>query len=104
MLARDEWLDLARKLDWTYSYVSEKELFPETAAGAPWLSQEEWRDWDEPYKTSFAEYVATQRDKEAAVRAVRDAVGRPEDLAALDPAWRSALKLHAAALPLAEFA
>ena len=28
MLKRDEWLDLARKLDWELSYVSEKEAFP----------------------------------------------------------------------------
>ena len=49
MPARDEWLDLARKLDWTYSYVPEKELFPEAVGGRPWLSQEEWKDWDERY-------------------------------------------------------
>ena len=29
MLARDEWLGLARKLDWEYSYVQEAEVFPE---------------------------------------------------------------------------
>ena len=35
MLARDEWLGLARKLDWQYSYVSEAEVFPEVTSGRP---------------------------------------------------------------------
>ena len=37
MLNRDEWLDLARKLDWELSYVSEQEAFPEPISGRPWL-------------------------------------------------------------------
>ena len=104
MLDRDEWLDLARKLDWELSYVTEREAFPEEVSGRPWLASEAWQRWDEPYRTSYGEYVETQSVKEAAVAAVRDAVGRPEDLAKLDPAWLSAVKLHAATLPLAEFA
>ena len=35
---------------------------------------------------------------------MRDAIGKLEDFQALDPSWLSALKLHAATLPLAEFA
>ena len=35
MLKRDDWLDLARKLDWDFSYVSEEEVFPEIRAGGP---------------------------------------------------------------------
>ena len=104
MLKREQWLDLARKLDWEYSYVSEKEIFPEQVSGRPWLSQKEWKDWDEPYRTSYAEYVSTQQAKDASVRAVQEAVGRPEDFQNLDPAWLNSLKLHAATLPLAEFA
>jgi len=104
MLRRDDWLDLARKLDWTYSYVDERELFPEEISGRPWLPGEEWRDWDEPYRTGFAEYVTNQSAKEAAVHAVRDALGGIDDFARLDRSWLSAHKLHAATLPLAEFA
>jgi toluene monooxygenase system protein A len=104
MIPRGEWHDLARKLDWTWSYVDEREAFPEALSGRPWLAQEQWADWDEPFRTSYTEYVAGQSAKEAAVRAVRDALGRPEDLAQLDPAWRAGVKLHAALLPLAEFA
>jgi toluene monooxygenase system protein A len=104
MLARDEWLDLARKLDWEYSYVTEREVFPEETSGAPWLTHDAWKEWDEPFRTTYAEYVTTQAAKEASVRAVRDAVGTVEDLKKLPREWLSALKLHAATLPLAEFA
>ena len=103
-LAREDWHDLARKLDWTFSYVQEREVYPEEVSGRPWLPSSAWSDWDEPYKTTFTEYVTQQSAKDASVYAVRDAVGRAEDFQKLDPSWRSALKLHAAALPLAEFA
>lgn len=43
MLKRDEWLQLARKLDWDYSYVSEKDVFPEEISGRPWLPHSEWQ-------------------------------------------------------------
>jgi toluene monooxygenase system protein A len=104
MLKREEWLDLARKLDWDYSYVDPKEVFPEAISGRPWLPHSEWKDWDEPYRTSFAEYVVTQHSKELSVLAVRDAVGKVENYQALDPSWLNGLKLHSATLPLAEFA
>jgi toluene monooxygenase system protein A len=104
MLRREQWLDLARKLDWSYSYVDEKEVFPEEISGHPWLPHEAWKDWEEPYRTSYAEYVHQQHAKDASVYAVRDAVGKVEDFAKLDAAWLSGLKLHAATLPLAEFA
>jgi toluene monooxygenase system protein A len=101
---RDEWLDLARKLDWDFSYVDEREAFPEALSGRPWLPGETWRGWDEPYRTSYAEYVENQHAKELSIAAVREAVGTAEDLSRLDKGWLSAVKLHAATLPLAEFA
>jgi toluene monooxygenase system protein A len=103
VIDRDQWLDLARQLDWDYSYVTEKDVFPAVASGQPWLPQTEWKDWDEPYRTTYVEYVTQQSEKEASIRAVREAVGRPEDFLELDPAWLNAVKLHAATLPLAEF-
>src|SRR5829696_1785241 len=63
MLKRSQWLDLARKLDWELSYVSEQEAFPEVQSGRPWLPHSEWSSWDEPYKTTYAEYVTQQCDK-----------------------------------------
>jgi toluene monooxygenase system protein A len=104
MLKREEWLDFGRDLDWELRYVREEDAFPLALAGRPWLPGTSWRDWDEPYRTTFADYVATQTEKDAAVEAVREVVGRPEDYAKLPVEWRSALKLHAATLPLAEFA
>ena len=104
MLKRQEWLDLARKLDWTYSYVQEQDVFPEAMSGRPWLEHAAWQAWDEPYRTTFAEYVTGQHEKEGAIAAVRDAVGKVADFGRHDRGWLSALKLHGATLPLAEFA
>ena len=104
MLKRSEWLDEARKLDWTLSYVREEDAFPPELSGEPWLPGETWRTWEEPFRTSYTEYVTGQAKKEAAVAAVREAIGSASDFAKLDPAWLNALKLHAATLPLAEFA
>jgi toluene monooxygenase system protein A len=104
VLTRDEWLDLARKLDWELSYVDERDAFPEAMSGRPALPGTAWRGWDEPYRTSFAEYVVNQHAKDAALFAVRQAIGKAEDIAGLDAGWRNAVKLHAATLPLAEFA
>src|SRR5438477_9438927 len=104
MLKRREWLEYARKLDWDLSYVSEEEAFPAVMSGRPWLPHDAWKDWDEPYRTSYAEYVATQAKKEAGLRAVQEMVGHAEDVRKLPATWVNALKLHAATLPLAEFA
>jgi toluene monooxygenase system protein A len=79
-------------------------LFPPLQSGTPWLQRSAWSGWDEPYRTTFAEYVSNQAEKEVAVSAVHDAIGRASDLSALDPGWLSGVKLHAATLPLAEFA
>ena len=104
MLKRSQWLENARKLDWEFSYVREDEVFPEVASGKPWLSHEQWKDWDEPYRTSFTEYVRMQSKKDDALAAIREAIGKPEDFRRLPKPWLSVLKLHAATLPLAEFA
>jgi toluene monooxygenase system protein A len=103
MLERDDWLPLASKLDWEFSYVSESEVFPEALSGSPWLPSDAWEGWQEPYRTTYREYVATQHQKEVSVSAVRAAIGRVSDYEKLDRAWLSAIKLHAAGLALAEF-
>ena len=104
MPLRDEWCDLARKLDWSFSYAEERQVYPEALSGTPWLPAREWRDWDEPFRSTYAEYVTTQHKKEVAFQAVAEAVGRVDDLSRLDPGWLSVVKLHMATLPLAEFA
>jgi toluene monooxygenase system protein A len=103
VLKREEWLHLARKLDWEYWHVTEEEVFPKIISGTPWLPHSEWQDWEEAFKTSYREYVENQHDKDMAVYAVRDAVGRLEDTQKLNTPWINGLKIHAAALPLAEF-
>src|SRR5258706_411246 len=85
VLPRAEWLDEARKLDWELSYVREEEAFPVVQAGRPWLVRSAWAGWDEPYRTTFADYVTHQAAKDTSVEAVRDAVGPPEDYKRLDP-------------------
>jgi toluene monooxygenase system protein A len=103
-MKREQWLDLARKLDWEFSYVREEDVFPVEVSGRPWLPSQAWSGWDEPYKTTYADYVANQAEKERAVVAVREALGRASDFGRLPRTWLSALKLHGATLPLAEFA
>jgi toluene monooxygenase system protein A len=104
VVKREQWLPFARELDWDLSYVSEEEAFPPEMAGQPWLPHQDWASWDEPYKTTYGEYVTKQHEKDAAVYAVKEALGQIDDYRKLDPAWVNGLKLHAATLPLAEFA
>ena len=50
MLAREEWLALAPKLDRNYSYVREEEVFPEVISGRPSLLHSEWKDGKNPLR------------------------------------------------------
>lgn len=101
---REGWFERTRKLEWRFDYVSEAQAFPPDMSGTPWLPSEAWAAWDEPYRTTYRDYVHGQSQKEEAVAAVRDAIGQAGDFAKHDRAWLSAVKLHAATLPLAEFA
>ncbi|HJY67591.1 MAG TPA: toluene monooxygenase, partial [Streptosporangiaceae bacterium] len=104
VLRRDDWLDLARKVDWTPRYVEERELFPEEISGRPWLTHDAWRDWNEVYRTTYREYVANQREKDAAVLGVRAALSKPRLFDDLDPGWVQLVKFHNGAVALAEYA
>ena len=104
VLRRDDWLDLARKVDWTYRYVDEREVFPEALSGRPWLTHEAWQDWSEVYRTTYREYVATQRAKDDAVQGVRSVLGKAHINEGLDPGWVQLVKFHNGALALAEYA
>ena len=94
MLNRDDWLPLARKLDWRFSYTTEEEVFPEIISGHPWLPHSTWQDWGEAFKTSYREYVQNQHEKDMAVYAVRDAVGRLENEENLATPWINGLKIQ----------
>jgi toluene monooxygenase system protein A len=49
-LKREEWFDVARDLDWTYSYVDEATIFPEWLSGLGKIPRDAFKKWDEPYK------------------------------------------------------
>ena len=106
MLKRDDWLDLARKLDWELSYVAERGGFPRSASGTPWLPHAAWRGLGRAvphHATPSTSPTSTTRRRRC--RAVREAVGRRRGLPdACRAPGSTALKLHAATLPLAEFA
>lgn len=104
MLQREKWSELTRKLDWNFTYVSESQVFPENLSGSPWLPHEQWRDWEEAFRITYADYVRTQSKKDVSLLAIRDAIGGSDEYRKLDKGWINGLKLHAATLPLAEFA
>jgi toluene monooxygenase system protein A len=103
-LPRDEWLDLARKVDWTYRYVSERDLFPEEMSGTPWLAHDDaWSEWSEGYRTSYSEYVQNQSAKDLSVLAVRDALDKQPIHERLDRSWLQLVKFHLGIFALAEY-
>jgi len=104
VLPRDDWLDLARKVDWTYSYVDEEDMFPAELSGTPWLTRPAWQGWNEAYRTTYREYVANQRAKDQALVGVRSALTKVHVHEGLDPRWLQLVKFHNGALALAEYA
>src|ERR1700750_1003163 len=104
MLNRSDWYDLARTTNCTPRYVSQAEMFPDMHTGAMGIEQEKWEGYDEPYKTSYPEYVRVQREKDSGVYSVKAALERNRLFAEADPGWRSILKMHYGGVALAEYA
>ena len=100
---RESWLDIARKVDWQYSYVKEQEVFPAEISGRPWLDHAAWAEWNEAYRTTYREYVANQRAKDESVMGVRSVLSKARLSEELDPGWVQLLKFHYGALALAEY-
>jgi hypothetical protein len=94
LLNRDDWYDIARDVDWTLSYVDTEAAFPEEWVGAKGIPSEDWVDWDEPFRVSFREYVMVQREKEAGVGAIREAMVRAKLYRNLDEGHRASTHLH----------
>jgi toluene monooxygenase system protein A len=103
-MKREEWADLVADVDWTFSYVDEEAVFPDWTSGTGKVPREAWAAWEEPYKTTYREYVATQSEKEAAAYAVKAALQRSNVGDSLDEGWRSNAKLHYGVTALAEYA
>ena len=104
LLDRAEWYDIARATNWTPKYVSEAELFPDLMTGAQGVPMAKWEVYDEPYKTSYPEYVRIQREKDAGAYSVKAALERSRIFEDADPGWRSILKSHYGAIALGEYA
>ncbi|SPD61797.1 protein of unknown function (plasmid) [Cupriavidus taiwanensis] len=104
LLERAAWYDIARTTNWTPTYVAESDLFPEVMAGAQGVPMEVWETYDEPYKTSYPEYVRIQRDKDAGAYSVKAALERSRMFENADPGWLSILKAHYGAIALGEYA
>ena len=75
-LNRDDWYDIARDVGWTLSYVKEADAFPAAWQGAAGIPRDAWDGWDEPFRVSYRDYVATQREKDTGVHAVKEAFKR----------------------------
>jgi len=103
LLNREDWYDLARTTNWTPTYVTESELFPEQMSGARGIPMAAWESYDEPYKTSYPEYVSVQREKDAGTYSVRAALERAAFVDSADPAWVSTMQAHYGAVALGEY-
>jgi hypothetical protein len=99
LLKREEWQGFVRDVDWSYRYVDDEAVFPEWHSGTGKVPRDAWLAWEESYKVSYPEYVATQREKEAAVYA---ALQRSSDN--LTEGWKSATKMHFGGVALVEYA
>ena len=76
LLDRDDWYGIAHDLDWSLSYVEHDDAFPVAWTGSKNIPHDAWRAWEEPYRVTYRDYVAVQREKEAGVAGVRDALKR----------------------------
>ncbi len=104
LLDRSEYYDLIRTTNWTPSYVSEDELYPEEMSGSRGIPMEKWESFDEPYKVAYGEYVATQREKDSGAYSVKAALERANFVDTADPGWISILKAHYGAISVPEYA
>jgi toluene monooxygenase system protein A len=103
LMARDEWLGFVDDVDWTFSYVDDGEVHPDWLTGTGKVPRRAWEAWDVGYKVSYPDYVATQRDKEAGVYAVKAALGRTEAFPQLAEGWKTIAKAHFGAVALVEY-
>jgi toluene monooxygenase system protein A len=104
LLKREEWQGFVRDVDWSYSYVDDEAVFPEWHSGTGKVPREAWQAWEESYKVSYPEYVATQREKESAAYAVKAALQRSSAFDSLSEGWKSATKMHFGGVALVEYA
>jgi toluene monooxygenase system protein A len=102
-LKREEWHDITRLTDWTFDYVDDEAVFPDWMSGRDGIPRDVWHNWKEDYRNSYSEYVATQRDKDAAAYSVKAALQRSEIFNSLSPGWVTNSKAHSSATSLIEY-
>ena len=102
-LARSQWYDLTRDMNWDFSYATEEEVFPELLSNGFGVPTSDWWTWDEPYKITYAEYVHNQAGKDAGLFSVNNVVGRSKIFDNLDPGWLAAVTAHYGAIAVAEY-
>jgi len=103
LLRMEDWYDLARDTNWTPSYVTEDEMFPEQWSSTFGIPLEEWEKFDEPYKLSYRDYVKMQRDKDVGAYSVKAALSRSKFFENTSPHWKALLALHFSVVCWAEF-
>ena len=103
LLDRSDWYDIARDTNWTPTFVTRDELFPENMSDPYGIPVEEWETFDEPYKVSYREYVKVQREKDSSAYSVKAALSRSKFYEEVDEGWASVLKLHYGAVALTEY-
>ncbi|GAA0669629.1 hypothetical protein GCM10009535_56850 [Streptomyces thermocarboxydovorans] len=102
-MPREQWYEIGRDVEWTFSYVDERAVFPEWMSGHGKIPREAWSAWDEPYKVTYPEYVSTQREKESAAFSVKAALQKSKLFDSLDEGWKSVAKMHFGAVALIEY-
>src|SRR5258707_11955854 len=102
LLNRDDWYDISHDLDWTLSYVEEQDAFPVEWSGTAGVPKDAWQSWEEPFRVSYRDYVMVQREKEASVAGVREALTRARIYEKLDPAFAAISHFHMGALCMVE--
>lgn len=76
LLTRDDWYETSRDVDWTFSAVDRAVAFPTSWSGTDGVPEQAWQEWEEPFRVSYRDYVRIQREKEAGVKAVSNALTR----------------------------
>ncbi len=102
-LARSDWYNLARDMNWKVSYVDEEEAWPEDLSASQGIPMENWWGWDEPYKISYREYVHNQVGKDTGVYAINSVASRSRMFEQLDKGWKSAIIAHYGAIAIGEY-
>src|ERR1700719_3151139 len=102
LLDRDDWYDIAHDLEWSLSYVEYADVFPDLWSGSKNIPHEAWDAWEEPYRVSYRDYVAVQREKEAGVAGVRDTLNRAGTYQKLHPSVAAVSHLHMGATCMVE--